>query len=113
VGGFVLLRMVDSVNRSGATVLWVGMTAPKQELWIRRHLAKLEVRVAGAVGAVFDFYAGRVRRSSPGWQRVGLEWLPRLVGDPRRLWRRTLVSAPRFMARVCVERFTRGRARNG
>ena len=58
---------------------------------------QLDVRVAGAIGAVFDFYAGRIRRSHPLFQRLGLEWLPRLLQEPRRLWRRTFVSAPRFL----------------
>jgi N-acetylglucosaminyldiphosphoundecaprenol N-acetyl-beta-D-mannosaminyltransferase len=89
--------MIAAINAAGADVLWVAMTAPKQELWLHEHLDRLDVKVAGAIGAAFDFYAGRVERSSPVFQRLGLEWLPRLLREPRRLWKRTFVSAPIFL----------------
>jgi N-acetylglucosaminyldiphosphoundecaprenol N-acetyl-beta-D-mannosaminyltransferase len=89
--------MVDAINAAEPDVLWVGMTAPKQEKWIRQNHHRLHVRFAAAIGAVFDFYAGNVKRSHPLFQRAGLEWLPRLVQEPRRLWRRTFVSAPVFL----------------
>jgi N-acetylglucosaminyldiphosphoundecaprenol N-acetyl-beta-D-mannosaminyltransferase len=92
--------MIAAVNAGRPDVLWVGMTAPKQEMWIHAHLPRLDVRFAAGIGAVFDFYTGRVRRSHPVFQRLGLEWLPRLVQQPRRLWRRTFVSAPLFLARA-------------
>jgi N-acetylglucosaminyldiphosphoundecaprenol N-acetyl-beta-D-mannosaminyltransferase len=95
--GAGLDEMIDRVNRSGAEVLWVGMTAPKQEKWIHSSRKRLEVTFAGAIGAVFDFYTGQVKRSSPSFRRLGLEWVPRLVQQPRRLWRRTFVSAPIFL----------------
>jgi N-acetylglucosaminyldiphosphoundecaprenol N-acetyl-beta-D-mannosaminyltransferase len=90
-------QMVDAVNASGADVLWLAMTAPKQEKWLAAHADRLDVRFAGAIGAVFDFYAGKVQRSPPVFQRLGLEWLPRLLREPRRLWRRMFVSAPIFL----------------
>lgn len=106
-------EMVDRINRAGPDVLWVGMTAPKQEEWIHRVLARLDVRFVAAVGAIFDFYAGQVKRSHPLFGRLGLEWLPRLLREPRRLWRRTLVSAPIFLwhvlrARVGLFRSVKG-----
>lgn len=88
--------IVAAVNLAAPDVLWVGMTAPKQEKWIFENRARLNVKFAGAVGAVFDFYSGRVKRSHPVFQRLGLEWLPRLIREPRRLWRRMFVSAPWF-----------------
>ncbi|MBL0040260.1 MAG: WecB/TagA/CpsF family glycosyltransferase [Xanthomonadales bacterium] len=91
------MAMTAAVNAARADVLWVGMTAPKQEQWLHAQWPQLEVRVAGAIGAVFDFYAGRIKRSHPLFQRLGLEWLPRLLQEPRRLWRRTFVSTPRFL----------------
>lgn len=97
-------NMRDAINACRPDVLWVAMTAPKQEKWIMENLPLLRVRFAGAVGAVFDFYAGNVRRSSPAFQRLGLEWLPRLIQQPNRLWRRTFVSAPLFFAHVVRER---------
>jgi N-acetylglucosaminyldiphosphoundecaprenol N-acetyl-beta-D-mannosaminyltransferase len=92
--------MIDRINASGADVLWVALTAPKQEKWIHENCSRLDVRIALAVGAVFDFYAGNVLRSSALFQRLGLEWLPRLLREPRRLWRRTFISAPIFLLHV-------------
>jgi N-acetylglucosaminyldiphosphoundecaprenol N-acetyl-beta-D-mannosaminyltransferase len=92
--------MVEAINLASPDILWVGMTAPKQEKWIHQNLHKLDVRFAAAIGAVFDFYTGRVVRSHPIFQRLGLEWLPRLVQEPRRLWKRMLISAPIFMWHV-------------
>ena len=90
------VQMTDAVNASRADVLWVGLTAPKQEKWIQENRSRLNVRFIGAVGAAFDFYAGTVRPSPPFFRKHGLDWLPRLVQQPRRLWRRTFVSAPTF-----------------
>jgi N-acetylglucosaminyldiphosphoundecaprenol N-acetyl-beta-D-mannosaminyltransferase len=92
--------MVSAINATQADVLWVGMTAPKQEKWIFENRARLDVRFAAAVGAVFDFYTGHVKRSHPVFQRLGLEWLPRLLQQPRRLWRRMFLSAPIFVLHV-------------
>lgn len=92
--------MVEAINRAKPDVLWVGMTAPKQEKWIYENKEKLDVKFIGAIGAVFDFYSGNIKRSSPFFQNVGLEWLPRLLQEPRRLWRRNFVSNPKFMMRV-------------
>ena len=89
--------IVDRINDSGATVLVVGVGAPKQEKWIARHRHQLRgVTMFLAVGATIDFEAGAVRRS-PAWiSRAGLEWLFRLCLEPRRLWRRYLVEGPPF-----------------
>lgn len=98
-------EMISAVNKANVDVLWVGMTAPKQEKWIFENRARLNVAFAGAIGAVFDFYAGRVRRSHPVFQACGLEWLPRLLQQPRRLWRRTFISAPVFLFHVLRNKF--------
>lgn len=92
--------MIAAINQASPDILWVGMTAPKQEKWIHQNLHRLDVRFAAAIGAVFDFYTGRVIRSHPIFQRLGLEWLPRLVQEPRRLWKRMFISAPIFMWHV-------------
>lgn len=92
-------EMVRRVNEAQPDVLWVGMTAPKQEKWIHRNRDRLAVDFAGPIGAVLDFYAGNIKRAGPVWQELGLEWLPRLVQEPRRLWRRNLVSTPSFVIR--------------
>jgi N-acetylglucosaminyldiphosphoundecaprenol N-acetyl-beta-D-mannosaminyltransferase len=102
--------MLGAIHSARPDVLFVGMTAPKQEKWIREHRDVLGVPVAGAIGAVFDFYSGRVRRPPVVFQRLGLEWLPRLLQEPRRLWRRNFVSSPLFLRDVFAE--ARGRCRN-
>lgn len=101
--------MLTAVNRARPDVLWVGMTAPKQEKWIHRNRARLNVRVIAAVGAVFDFYSRSVERSSPIFQRMGLEWMPRFIREPGRLWRRNLISNPAFLFHVMRERAGRQR----
>lgn len=96
--------MIEAVNAARPDVLWVGMTAPKQEKWIHVNRQRLNVPLAAAVGAVFDFYAG-TRKRAPQWVcRMGLEWLPRLLREPRRLFRRNFVSSPLFLAIVLRER---------
>jgi N-acetylglucosaminyldiphosphoundecaprenol N-acetyl-beta-D-mannosaminyltransferase len=103
-----LSEMIEAVNSVKPDVLWVGMTAPKQEKWIANNISRLNVRFIGAIGAVFDFYAGKVKRSKPVFQRLGLEWLPRLINEPKRLWRRTFVSAPIFILHTGHEKIRLG-----
>jgi N-acetylglucosaminyldiphosphoundecaprenol N-acetyl-beta-D-mannosaminyltransferase len=76
------------------------MTAPKQEKWVYYNHEKLSVPVIASIGAVFDFYAGTVERSSPFWINLGLEWLPRLLKEPKRLWRRNFISTPLFLGHI-------------
>lgn len=96
--------MVEKVNSVRPDVLWVGMTAPKQEKWIHENLASIDVPVVCAVGAVFDFYAG-TRKRAPEWVcNLGFEWLPRLLREPARLFRRNFVSSPLFLAMVLAEK---------
>jgi N-acetylglucosaminyldiphosphoundecaprenol N-acetyl-beta-D-mannosaminyltransferase len=99
--------MVDAINNAKPDVLWVGMTAPKQEKWIYINRHRLQVPFAAAIGAVFDFYAGTKKRSSAFWINLGLEWLPRFVKEPRRLWERNLQSTPIFLSWVIRERWTK------
>jgi N-acetylglucosaminyldiphosphoundecaprenol N-acetyl-beta-D-mannosaminyltransferase len=88
-------------------VLWVGMTAPKQEKWVAANLEYLGVPVIASIGAVFDYYA-RVTIRAPQWLcDMGLEWLYRLPREPKRLWKRTFVSAPVFLWHVLLERARR------
>ena len=96
--------IVAAVTAFAPDVLWVGMTAPKQEKWVAANVQRLDVPVIGSIGAVFDYYAGVTRRA-PDWVcRIGLEWLYRLPREPRRLWRRTLVSAPLFLWWALMQR---------
>lgn len=90
-------RMVKVINEAKPDVLWVGMTAPKQEKWVEANRRQLNVPVIGSIGAVFDFYAGTYSRA-PKWVcDIGLEWAYRFIREPRRMWRRNFVSAPQFV----------------
>ena len=87
---------VSMINNSGAHVVFVGLGCPKQELWMAAHRGKINAVMIG-VGAAFDYHAGTVKRA-PAWMRnVGLEWLHRLLSEPRRLWRRYLVTNSIFL----------------
>jgi len=97
-------RMVEAINDARPDVLWVGMTAPKQEKWIYENRALLRVPFVSAVGAVFDFYAGTAERPPAIWQKLGLEWLYRLLREPGRMWERNLVSTPKFIWMVVREK---------
>ena len=99
--------MIGSIREFAPDVLWVGMTAPKQEKWVARNVDQLNVPVIGSIGAVFDYYAGVTQRAPPWVCKLGLEWLYRLPREPRRLWRRTLVSAPQFLWLVVRDRLAR------
>lgn len=84
-------------------VIWVGLSTPKQEYWMRDHVGRIPGATLVGVGAAFDFHAGTVRRAPAWMQRMTLEWLFRLLQQPRRLWRRYLVLAPRFVIAVIRE----------
>ena len=92
--------IVEEIHAFQPYFLFVGMTAPKQEKWVFVNKPKLKVPVISSIGAVFDFYAETVRRPSPVWVELGLEWLIRFLNEPRRLWRRVLISAPKFVSAV-------------
>jgi N-acetylglucosaminyldiphosphoundecaprenol N-acetyl-beta-D-mannosaminyltransferase len=86
------------IEASQADIVWVGLGAPRQEVWMSDHLGRVGAPVLVGVGAAFDFLSGR-KRQAPHWmQRGGLEWLFRLVSEPRRLWRRYMLGYPRFVA---------------
>lgn len=89
--------VLDEIKASGADVVWVGLGMPKQELWIDSVKDRLPGIALVGVGAAFDFLAGTVKQA-PGWmQRAGLEWLYRLIQEPRRLWRRYIWNNPSFV----------------
>ena len=90
--------MIGAVNRADPDLLWIGMTAPKQEKWTYRHWSELNIHChCGTIGAVFDFYAGTIKRAPLSWQRNSLEWLHRLIKEPRRMWRRYILGAAKFL----------------
>lgn len=98
--------MVGAVNKADPDLLWVGMTAPKQEKWTYIHWDELKIRChCGTIGAVFDFYAGNVKRAPLWMQEHSLEWFYRLCSEPRRMWRRYIVGNPKFLINILKEKF--------
>ena len=92
------LAMIGAVNHADPDLLWIGMTAPKQEKWAYRHWDELNIHChCGTIGAVFDFYAGTIKRAPLWWQMHSLEWLYRLIKEPRRMWRRYIIGAAKFL----------------
>lgn len=93
--------IVDVINKSEADVLWVGMTAPKQEEWIVDHLSRLNVKFAAGIGAEFDYFAGKKKRPPEWISKIGMQWFHRLITQPK-IWKRTFVSTPLFLINVLV-----------
>jgi N-acetylglucosaminyldiphosphoundecaprenol N-acetyl-beta-D-mannosaminyltransferase len=95
----------SQVQAAAPDVLWVGLSTPKQERWMSDHHLKLKVPVILGVGAAFDMNSGRLKRA-PAWMRdSGLEWFYRLLSEPRRLWRRYLVTIPQSVWSISLELF--------
>ena len=100
--------MIEAVHAADPDLLWVGMTAPKQEKWLHDHWGELDIHChAGAIGAVFDFFAGTVERAPQKWIDLGLEWFYRLIKEPRRTWRRYLIDNPKFLWLVLKEKLAK------
>jgi len=97
-------KMLEAVNAFRTDVLFVGMTAPKQEKWAQAHKEQLETKIICTIGAVFDFYAGTVKRPSVFWINLRLEWFIRLIKEPKRLWKRYLYYGPVFVWLVLKEK---------
>ena len=99
------LKMIQAINDANPDLLWIGMTAPKQEKWTYKHWNELNIHChCGTIGAVFDFYAGTVKRAPLGWQKHSLEWLYRLIKEPRRMWRRYIIGNTKFLYYMYKER---------
>ena len=93
--------IIDAINAADPDLLWIGMTAPKQEKWTYSHWDELNIHChVGTIGAVFDFFAGTVERAPVWWQRHGLEWLYRLLKEPKRMWRRYIIGNALFLFNV-------------
>ena len=94
-------QVLERIANSGADVIWVGLSSPKQDVWMRDNYRHLPQTLIG-VGAAFDFHTGAINRA-PRWMREhGLEWAHRLLSEPKRLWHRYLVLAPRFVIAVGI-----------
>lgn len=89
-------NVLTAIKSSGADIVWLGISSPKQDIWMRDNVDQLSQTLIG-VGAAFDFLSGEVRRAPVWMQKNGLEWLFRLLSEPRRLWRRYFILAPQFV----------------
>lgn len=96
--------MMETIRRFDPHILFVGMTAPKQEKWAYEHQREIPQTTICCIGAAFDYYAGTVKRPGAFWRERGLEWLIRFLREPRRLWRRTLVSGPLFVLQMLLSK---------
>ena len=97
--------IVEAINAADPDLLWIGMTAPKQEKWTYSHWNELNIHChVGTIGAVFDFFAGTVERAPMWWQRHGLEWLYRLLKEPQRMWRRYIIGNTLFLWNMLKEK---------
>ena len=97
--------IIDAINAAAPDLLWIGMTAPKQEKWTYSHWDELNIHChVGTIGAVFDFFAGTEERAPMWWQRHGLEWLYRLVKEPKRMWRRYIIGNALFLWNMLKEK---------
>jgi N-acetylglucosaminyldiphosphoundecaprenol N-acetyl-beta-D-mannosaminyltransferase len=96
--------VIEAINADAPDIIWVGLSTPKQELWMARHSHRLSAPVLIGVGAAFDFHAGLVRQAPRWLQRSGLEWVFRIATEPRRLARRYLRNNPAFVALLALRR---------
>ena len=95
--------IIEMINELSPDVLWVGLGCPKQQIWMYKHRDKLNVPVMVGVGAAFDFIAGTKPQAPEFMRENGLEWLFRLLTEPRRLWKRYLVNGALFLYYVGKE----------
>ena len=96
--------IIDAINAANPDLLWIGMTAPKQEKWTYSHWNELNIHChVGTIGAVFDFFAGTVERAPMWWQCHGLEWLYRLMKEPKRMWRRYIIGNALFLWNIALK----------
>jgi len=99
--------MIKKINDCKPDILWVGLSAPKQEKWIYRNFERLDIKMAAGIGAVFNFYAGVVKRAPQWMQNNGLEWLYRIYVEPKRLFKKYMVYNTKFIILVAKDLFKR------
>ncbi len=90
-------KIIENINKAKPDVLWIAMTAPKQEIWVSKNRERLKVKIIASIGAAFDFYAGNKKRAPLFFQNLGLEWLYRTMQEPIRMGRRYLKGLPAFI----------------
>jgi N-acetylglucosaminyldiphosphoundecaprenol N-acetyl-beta-D-mannosaminyltransferase len=95
--------LVQQIRQAKPHIVWVGLGAPYQELFMAKYVDRLKVPLLVGVGAAFDFHTGRVRDCSPWIKRAGLQWLHRLMQEPKRLWKRYLTNVPAFLWHIAIQ----------
>ena len=99
-------HIISTINQANPDLLWIGMTAPKQEKWTYSHWHELDIHChVGTIGAVFDFFAGTMQRAPIWWQEHSLEWLYRLIKEPRRMWKRYIIGNILFIYNIMKEKW--------
>jgi N-acetylglucosaminyldiphosphoundecaprenol N-acetyl-beta-D-mannosaminyltransferase len=93
-------EILNEINESKADLLLVGMGVPRQELWIHEHLSAIQVGVVMGVGGLFDYYSGTIPRSPSFMRKLGIEWVWRLMMEPKRMWRRYIIGNIEFLLRI-------------
>ena len=91
------VKIISAINNFGPDILFVGMTAPKQEKWVYLCKSQINAKIICSIGAVFDFYAGNIKRPNQFWINLGLEWFIRFLKEPKRLFKRNFISTPLFL----------------
>lgn len=100
------IAIIEVINKAKPDLLWIGMTAPKQEKWTYSHWYELDIHChVGTIGAVFDFFAGTMERAPIWWQEHSLEWLYRLIKEPKRMWRRYIIGNTLFIYNIIKEKW--------
>jgi N-acetylglucosaminyldiphosphoundecaprenol N-acetyl-beta-D-mannosaminyltransferase len=98
-----LQQLTTQLSEAKVDVLWIGISCPRQELFMARHVDNLPARLMFGVGAAFDYHTGRIRDCAPWIKKAGLQWLHRLLQDPRRLWKRYARNNPAFLFRITAQ----------
>lgn len=105
-------KMIDAVNEVVPDALFIGMTAPKQEKWAFKYFTQINAGHICCIGAVFDFYAGTVKRA-PAWMiSAGMEWFYRLIKEPKRMWRRYIIGNTLFIKHILIEKLFKLKKKN-
>lgn len=98
-------KMINMINKAKPNVLWVSLTAPKQDIWIYENFDKLNVNIAIGVGGAFEVTGGLITRSPRWMQKCGLEWFYRFLQEPKRLYKRYFFEAPMFIPLILMQKF--------
>lgn len=97
-------KMISMINSARPNILWVSLTAPKQDFWIDEHFDQLDVNIAIGVGGAFEVTAGLIKRAPIWMQKSGLEWLFRFAQEPKRLFKRYFIEAPKFIPLIILQK---------